>query len=217
MTATVSSRPGIKRSTSISLPKSQSHDLLAPGIVIDPHDADADARSLIGRLDDERGRHRIAFGELARAGDQALGDRQAGGAKNRPWPSACASRAPRRARPNGCRGRRSISSTPWIVPSSPPTPCKRVEDRRPGAGRARRSSAGRSRADIDRADPVAVVDERLGAFPPLDSDTSRSGDQPPISNADVSAHDARLPYRPINGSGRPIRRISHSSTTPEFS
>ena len=34
--------------------------LFAPGIVIDPHDADSDAGTLVGRFDNEGGGHRIA-------------------------------------------------------------------------------------------------------------------------------------------------------------
>src|SRR5262249_59468384 len=52
--------------------------LLAPGIVVDPNDADADARALVGRLDDERSRDRVTLGELFRAGDEPLGDRERG-------------------------------------------------------------------------------------------------------------------------------------------
>ena len=48
------------------------HHLLAPGIVVDPHDADADARSLIGRLDDKGGRHRVALDQHFAAGDHAF-------------------------------------------------------------------------------------------------------------------------------------------------
>jgi hypothetical protein len=57
--------------------------LLTPRIVVDPHDAHADAGTLVGRLDDKGSRHRIALGEFLGALHHALYDPQAGIAEDR--------------------------------------------------------------------------------------------------------------------------------------
>ena len=74
--------------------------------------------------------------------------------------------------------------------------------------------------DIDCLDPVAVVDERLGAFPPARQRHLALGRPAAHQQCDGFAHPALVRAvvdRLDPGSGRPMRRISHSSTTPDAS
>ncbi len=71
-------------------------------------------------------------------------------------------------------------------------------------------------ADIDSPDPIAVVDERLGAFPPARQRHLAFGRPATHQQGDVLLTAVSTPSATgsMPESGRPMRRISHSSTTP---
>src|SRR6516165_5719558 len=54
----------------------------APGVVVNPHDTNADARTLVGRLYDKRCGKGIVHGKFLRAGEHAVDDGQTCSAKN---------------------------------------------------------------------------------------------------------------------------------------
>ena len=125
------------------------------------HDEDADAGAFRHRLDHIRRRQQMALGGVARARPRAAPAPARRPREHRSWPCPSASPAPRRARRNGCRECRAISSMPCSVPSSPGRPCSTLSA---ASGLSWRKRRGDVAVDVDAADAVAAgALERVGA------------------------------------------------------
>ena len=183
-------------------------DLDAPGIVAVADDVHADARSFIHRLDDEGPRQRVVRRE--RGARRRPCSRRAAGRRRRKRisPSACASRSRKRARRNACRECAAISSTPWIVPSSPPRPCSALKTTS-GLRRRAPRPAPRDRASTSmRVHLVAELCERVGAFAAADQRDLALGGPAAHQHGDALRHAGASRARSgCRRAGSPIRAV----------